>query len=45
MLEQLASSYAVLADDEKERLSAWSEIARIMQEARRKLIEKYKTDF
>jgi len=35
----------VVADDEKERLSAWSDIARTMQEARRKLNEKYKTDF
>lgn len=35
----------LIADDEKERLAAWSDIARILQDARRKLGDKYKMDF
>ncbi len=35
----------VVADDEKQRLESWSAIDRFMQEARRKLNDKYKMDF
>jgi hypothetical protein len=35
----------LIADDEKERLAAWSDITRYLIEARRKLGDKYKTDF
>jgi hypothetical protein len=35
----------VVADDQKRRMEAWSQIERGMAEARRKLSEKYKTDF
>ncbi len=35
----------VVADDEKRRIEAWSDIDRILQAARARLAEKYKTDF
>jgi len=35
----------VVADDQKQRLESWSAIDRIIQEARRKLNDKYKMDF
>ncbi|VTT96930.1 Uncharacterized protein OS=Rhodopirellula maiorica SM1 GN=RMSM_03289 PE=4 SV=1 [Gemmataceae bacterium] len=35
----------VVADDEKQRLESWSAIDRAIQEARRKLSDKYKSDF
>ena len=35
----------VVADDQKRRLEAWSQIERTMVDSRRKLSEKYKSDF
>ena len=34
-----------IANDQKQRLEAWSQIDRTMMDARRKLSEKYKVDF
>jgi hypothetical protein len=35
----------VVADDEKRRLEAWSQINRVMVDAKRTLVDKYKTEF
>ena len=35
----------VIAEDQKRRLEAWSQIERTMIDSRRKLVEKYKSDF
>jgi hypothetical protein len=35
----------VVAQDQKQRLEAWSQIERSMMDARRKLSEKYKVNF
>jgi hypothetical protein len=40
-----AQMQKVIAEDKKRRLEAWSQIERTMVDTRRKLAEKYKTDF